>query len=67
LYLSNPNYSETIFKELLPTLKERKMKQKIENNNEQVLRSSKFIQTELDLITKMLTGEFTFNQLEKND
>jgi hypothetical protein len=31
LYAVNPNYNETIFKELLPTLKERKTKSKIEN------------------------------------
>ena len=34
LYAVNPNFNETIFKELLPTLKERKMKHKIENNKE---------------------------------
>jgi hypothetical protein len=31
LYAVNPNFSETIFKELLPTLKERKLKEKVEN------------------------------------
>lgn len=46
IFSHNPNWTNTVFKELMPTLQTRKTKQKVENKGEinvTVERTSKFI------------------------
>jgi hypothetical protein len=66
VYSLNPNFNDTVFKELIPTLRERKTKVKTETHSDRsvtVERTSKFIETELNIIEKMLTGEYRYNQM----
>ena len=62
----NVNWSETIYEQLIPTLKNRTIKQKVAKNLVQQ-RKSKFIQEQYDIVAKMLTGEYKFDLMENSD
>ena len=70
IYLMNPNWKDTVIKELIPTLKVREKKWKtIHEGNEtkQVHRESKFMMEENKILNQMLSGEYRFNQMENDD
>ena len=70
IYLMNPNFKDTIIKELIPTLKIREKKIKtVKKKHETVQeeRTSKFIIEENKILNQMLSGEYTFNKMEKDD
>lgn len=65
LYFTTPSWKDTVFKELLPTLKLKQVKSKIETINNistRVERESKFIKSEQAIVQAMLTGEYQFQK-----
>ena len=82
IYCMSPNYTDTVIKELLPILGHKKEKtveeQRVTNSSPsrsgsqtkqkvQVKRTSKFLLSELQLISKMISGEHKFNLMEQAD
>lgn len=68
IYGLNPNWKDTVFKELLPTLQLRKTKLKVETqkgHQVQVERQSTFIKTEVDVVESMLKGEHQFKKHQR--
>ena len=66
VYPQESSFRATVFEELIPTLKKKsekiKVKKEIQEN-----RTSKFIEAEYQLVTRMLTGEQTVIEQENND
>lgn len=66
----NISFKDTVIKELIPTLKIREKKTKISKTQNETIeeeRTSVFIQRENEILNQMLSGEYTFNQIEKSD
>lgn len=65
VYSLTRNFTDIVFKHLMPTLKTKKTKKKEGKGKMVISRSSKFIEAEIKILEQMLTGEYALNKMKE--